>query len=440
MPLALNLIYAVTLLVFAPLLIYRWARTGKYGDGWGEKLGGNAPLRIGNQPCLWFHAVSVGEVLLLRPLIQEMSRRRPGWEIVVSTTTSTGLAVARRTYPDLVTFYAPLDFSWSTRRAVARIRPTVLALVELELWPNLIRAAKRAGAKVAIINARLSSRSYRGYRRLRLPLQSTLARIDAVAAQNSEYAGRFVELGIPGDRVHVTGSVKFDGLESDRNNARTRALRKLLGLSATDLVFVAGSTMEGEEAAALAAYSAARRHHPCLRLVLVPRHAERFDRVAEWLEQRGETVLRRSRLDDAAGDRPPGPAGRPPVILIDTIGELGAVWGLADVAFVGGSLLPGRGGQNMMEPAAFGASVMFGPHTANFRDTVDQLLRHDAARRVADADALARGLLADLEDPEAAAARGAAGRHLVLAQHGAAGRTLAELDRLVESSLTGTAA
>jgi 3-deoxy-D-manno-octulosonic-acid transferase len=439
MPLALNLIYLAALLIFAPMLIYRWARTGKYREGWDEKLRGQAPLRIGNQPCLWFHAVSVGEVLLLRPLIDEMSRRRPGWEIVVSTTTSTGLAVARRTFPDLVTFYAPMDFSWATRRAVARIRPTVLALVELELWPNLIRSAKRAGAKVAIINARLSSRSYRGYRRLRLPLQSTLARIDAVAAQDAEYAARFVELGIPEHRVSVTGSVKFDGLESDRNNVRTRALRPLLGLSPADLVFVAGSTMEGEESAVLAAYSAARRQHPCLRLVLVPRHAERFDRVAEWLERQGETVLRRSRLVDAPA-RPSRAAGRPPVILIDTIGELGAVWGLADVAFVGGSLLPGRGGQNMLEPAAFGASVMFGPHTANFRETVDQLLRHDAARRVADADDLARGLLADLDDPETAAARGAAGRHLVLAQHGAAGRTLAELDRLVESSLSGHAA
>jgi 3-deoxy-D-manno-octulosonic-acid transferase len=440
MPLALNLVYAIALLGFAPLLIWRWARAGKYREGWVEKFGGKAPLRIGNQPCLWFHAVSVGEVKLLEPLIREMSRRRPGWEVVVSTTTATGLAVARQTYPDLVTFYAPLDFSWSTRRAVARIRPTVLALVELELWPNLIRTAKRNGAKVAIINARLSARSYRGYRRLGLLLRSTLAQIDAVAAQNDEYAARFVDLGIPGDRVRITGSVKFDGLESDRNNARTRELRRLLGLSPSDVVFVAGSTMEGEESAALSAYSAARRQHPSLRLVLVPRHAERFDRVARWLKQQGEPVVRRSRLDADGPAPPPRPGGQPPVILIDTIGELGAVWGLADIAFVGGSLLPGRGGQNMMEPAAYGASVMFGPHTANFRDTVEQLLRQRAARRVADPDDLARGLLEDLDDPESAAARGAAGRELVLAQHGAAVRTLAELDRLVESSTAVRAA
>jgi 3-deoxy-D-manno-octulosonic-acid transferase len=437
MPLALDLIYTATLVVCAPLLFYRWLRERKYREGWREKLWGKAPLRIGEEPCLWFHAVSVGEVLLLRPVVREMARRRPGWDVVISTTTSTGLAVARQTYPDLVTFYAPLDFSWSTRRAIARMRPTVLALVELELWPNLIRAAKRRNAKVAIINARLSPRSYRGYRRLKRPLQTTLGHIDAVAAQNAEYARRFVELGIPDSRVSVTGSVKYDGLESDRNNARTRGLRTILGLAPTDLVFVAGSTMEGEEAAVLAAYKAARRQHPGLRLIVVPRHAERFDSVSRWLREQGEVVVERSRLK-APSPRVKG--GQPPIILIDTIGELAACWGLADVAFVGGSLRPGRGGQNMMEPAAYGASVMFGPHVANFRETVDQLLDRKAARLVANAEELARGLLDDLEDPEAAAARGAAGRDFVLAQHGAAGRTLAQLDRLVESSLAGQTA
>src|SRR5580704_15808711 len=166
MPFALNFIYSALLVVFSPLICYRWLKAGKYREGWSEKFLGKAPLRIGEHPCLWFHAVSVGEVLLLRPLVQEMARRRPNWQVVISTSTSTGLAVARRAYPDLVTFYAPLDFSWSTRRAISRIRPTVLALVELEVWPNLIRAAKRAGAKVAGINARLSPRGDRGYRSL----------------------------------------------------------------------------------------------------------------------------------------------------------------------------------------------------------------------------------------------------------------------------------
>ncbi len=429
MAVLLNLIYALVALLYSPILVYRCVKTGRYREGWGEKLWGRAPLRIGDEPCIWFHAVSVGEVLLLRPLVRAIARRRPNWQIMISTTTSSGLAIARRTYPDLVTFYAPLDFSWSTRRALARVRPTVLALVELELWPNLIRAAKQSGAKVAIVNARLSSRSFRGYRNLRGPLKKTLSRIDFVAAQNAEYAKRFVELGILSDRVTVTGSVKFDGLESDRDNARTNELRRLLGLAGTDLVFVAGSTMEGEEGAVLAAYAKARAQHSNLRLIVAPRHPERWDAVARELERAGETVVRRSTLTHPLQA---APRDRPPVVLFDTLGELAAVWGLADVAFVGGSLKPGRGGQNMMEPAAYGAAVMFGPHTTNFRETVEQLLERGAARRVADADGLARGLLDDLDDPETAAARGVAGRDFVLAQHGAAGRTVAALDRLVE--------
>jgi 3-deoxy-D-manno-octulosonic-acid transferase len=433
MPYVLNLIYLALLAAWAPVLIVKAWRSGKYRDGLAEKVLGRAPLRIGDRPCLWFHAVSVGEVMLLKPILAELARRRPGWEVVVSTTTATGLAVARRAFPDLVTFYAPLDFSWATHRAVARVRPTILALVELELWPNLVWSAKRAGAGVMIINGRLSLRSHRGYRRLRGPLGPTLRRLDAVAAQTDEYAERFVDLGVPRTRVRVTGSVKYDGLEADRNNPRTLALRRELGLSASELIFVAGSTMEGEEAAALAAFRIARAQHARLRLVLVPRHAERFDRVAAWLQQQGERVVRRSRPGAVYGG---GQA--PPILLVDTLGELPAVWGLADVAFVGGSLVPGRGGQNMMEPAAYGAAVLFGPHTANFRAAVEGLLARGGARRVADASALAMALIDDLDDPEAAVARGAAGRAFVLAQNGAADRTLAELDRLVEATGAGS--
>ena len=312
MPFVLNLIYLTLLLGFAPALIYRSLRSRKYREGWPEKVLGKAPFRIGDRPCIWFHAVSVGEVLLLRPIVQELERRRPGWEVVISTTTTTGLAVARRTFPDLVTFFAPLDFSWATRRAVARIRPTVLALVELELWPNLVWAAKRSGVRVAIINGRLSHRSHRGYRRLRGPLGPTFRRLDAVAVQTEEYAARFVDLGVPRQRVRVTGSIKYDGLETDRNNPKTLALRKALGLSPADLVFVAGSTMEGEETAALVAYRAARQRHPRLRLVLVPRQPDRFDKVAEWLREQGEGVVRRSQ-----GSTPRGQTETPPVLLVD---------------------------------------------------------------------------------------------------------------------------
>jgi 3-deoxy-D-manno-octulosonic-acid transferase len=293
-----------------------------------------------------------------------------------------------------------------------------------------VAAAKAEGARVAIINGRLSRKSHAGYRRIRVPLSATLRRIDAVAAQSQGYADRFVDLGVPDDRVRVTGSVKYDGLESDRGNASTRALRKQLELAPTDLVFVAGSTMEGEEDAALAAYLEARKRHPRLRLVLVPRHPERFDRVASLVERSGERVLRRSTTGPV-----PRFDGSPPVLLVDTVGELGAVWGLADVAFVGGSLKPGRGGQNMMEPAAYGSAVFFGRHTSNFRETVEHLLSVGGARAVADGRELTEALVDALDDPESAADRGAAARTFVLAQEGATTRTLATLDRLVGPAL-----
>ncbi len=224
----------------------------------------------------------------------------------------------------------------------------------------------------------------------------------------------------------MTGSVKYDGLESERGNPRTKSLRLALGISSSEIVFVAGSTMEGEEAAALKAYRKARSRHPKLRLVLVPRHPERFDSVASWLEKQGEIVVRRSQ---PGGNRHAG--DRAPVVLVDTLGELSAVWGLADVAFVGGSLFPGRNGQNMMEPAAFGASVIFGPFTSNFKEAVEGLLSRGGAEQVANEDRLALTLLNHLDDPEAAATRGAVGRSFVLAQNGAADRTVAMLDSLV---------
>ncbi len=432
MPLALDLIYILLLIASAPVLAYRSIRFGKYREGWGQKVLGKVPRRMGEGPCVWFHAVSVGEVLLLKPILAEVERRRPGWEVVLSTGTPTGLSVARSTYPEIMTFYAPLDFSWATRRALARIRPSVLALVELELWPNLVRAAKDAGARVAIVNGRLSARSHQGYKKLRGPLGPTLRRLDTIAAQNSSYADRFVDLGIPAEKVQVTGSVKFDGVETDRNNPRTQALRRALKLSPTDLVFVAGSTMEGEELAALNAYRAAKIDHPTLRLILVPRHMERFEKVADLLQQVGMPFSRRSGKVGAARL-----GSEAPVILVDTLGELSAVWGLADVAFVGGSLFPGRGGQNMIEPAAYGAAVMFGRHTENFRETVEQLLERNGASQVSDADDLRRKLMEDLDDPETATERGNAARAFVLAQHGASGRTLAELDRQVEAALAG---
>jgi len=426
-----NLIYIILLFFAAPWLIYKSWKTGKYREGWSEKFLGRCPERVGRGACIWFHAVSVGEVRLLQPLVAELQRRRPDWDIVISSTTETGLAQARQLFPEMLTFYAPLDFSWATRKAISRIRPTTLALVELELWPNLIRTAKESGARICLLNGRLSAKSQKGYQRVQRWLGSTLARIDLVAVQTEEYADRFGTLGFPKPKLKVTGSIKYDNLETDRNHPKTAGLRRLLRLTEGEVVWVAGSTMAGEEQIILDVYQDLLKDGAEVRLILVPRHPERFDEVARMIEQRQLPMVRRSQL----ADRPIPEQCKDAVILVDTLGELSAVWGLADLAFVGGSLLPGRGGQNMMEPAAFGASVYFGKYTSNFRDTVSLLMSRDAATIVEDGSELSRVIHKDLQNKTERLMRGMRARELVMAQVGATTRTVAELERLMEPVL-----
>lgn len=372
MPYLLNLVYGIALTLTLPWLVYQSIRTGKYREGLAARLLGRVPRRTSDRPCIWLHAVSVGEVNLLATLLDALRKQWPDWQCVVSTTTKTGYALACRKYPDLTVFYCPFDFTWAANAAVRRIRPACLLLAELELWPNLIRAAKRSGARVAVVNARLSERSFSGYRRVRWLLRPTLARLDLIAAQNREYADRFLALGASAGIVHVTGSLKYDGARTDRVNPATQRLAKLAGVESSDRVFLAGSTQEPEEALALAAFRNLCGQHPELRLVIVPRHPERFDDVAKLLTDSGQKWQRRTELDS----RSPDPAAR--ILLVDVVGELGAWWGTAHVGFVGGSL-GNRGGQNMIEPAAYGVAVAFGPNTWNFRDVAAALIGARAA-------------------------------------------------------------
>ena len=422
----LNLIYLATILIASPYLLYAAIRYGKYRHGWRQKLLGSVPIRAGKNKCIWLHAVSVGEVNLLAPLIARWEALHSDWEIVISTTTITGYALARKRYAPRTVFYCPLDFTWSVRRAMKRIRPDLLVLAELELWPNLVHAAKRSGAKVAIINGRLSDKSLRGYRRIKTVTRRMLAEMDLIATQNDEYAERFRELGARPASLVVTGSIKFDGALTDRRNPVTERLVALAGIKDSDVVFLAGSTQSPEESLALDAFLRLVTQHPNLRLILVPRHAERFEAVANMLESRGLSWRRRSELETER----PGPLDN--ILLVDVIGELAAWWGTAKIAFVGGSL-GSRGGQNMIEPAAYGAAVCFGPNTWNFRDVVAMLLSRDAAVVVADGDEMHSFVRRCLEDKAFADSLGQRARALVLDQLGAADRTVELLARLVAS-------
>jgi 3-deoxy-D-manno-octulosonic-acid transferase len=449
----LNVVYLALLVVCAPLIAWKAVRTGKYREGYAQKLLGLVPRREGQGTCIWIHAVSVGEVNLLATTLGRLRKAHPDWQIVISTTSRAGYELACRKYADLVVFYCPLDFSWAVRTAMRRVQPAMLVLAELELWPNLIAAAKESGARVAIINGRLSDQSFPGYRRIGPLVRRVLRKIDLIAAQNNETAERFLALGAAPHTVHVTGSLKYDGAQTDRNNPRTVGLRGLAGITDDDIVFLAGSTQEPEEEIAIDIYRRLSADHPQLRLILVPRHPERFDAVAKLLNQSRLPWIRRSQLnrkrdatratDDNRGvtqnSREPTARRDRPILLVDTVGELGAWWGTARSAFVGGSF-GSRGGQNMIEPAAYGAAVSFGPNTWNFRDIVSTLLAAEAAVVVQDAGELEAFVRRALDEPESAAALGTRARELVQSQLGATDRTVTLLESLLGDSGAGRVA
>lgn len=446
----LDALYLIALAVTSPYLAWQRYRYGKYRRGWWQKWTGQLPTRRSAQPCAWMHAVSVGEVLLLRPFLAQLRCVYPHWQFVLTVGTETGFDVARQTFPDLTVAFAPFDFSWAIRQAFDRLRPNLVLLAELELWPNWLHEAARRRVPVAVINARLSERSFRGYRRLgRLFVRYTDA-VQVWAVQNQTYAQRLRQLGVPPDRIFVTGSMKLDGVNTDRCNPRTQELARLFGLappnapSRPEIVWVAGSTQEPEERIVLRIYERLWCRWPQLRLILVPRHRERFDTVAQLIEQHGWPVLRRSHLaanpatipgEDAsakqavvtayAGSRHDSAqrTHRPAVILVDTIGELAYVWGLADIAFVGGSF-GDRGGQNMLEPAALGVPVLFGPNVWNFQEIADQLCHAQAAWQASSPEHLESLLAQLLAEPQTRLRLGQRARQWVLASQGAVLRTL----------------
>jgi len=409
----LNCAYLIVLIIASPLLLWRAVRHGKYRSGFGQKLFGRLPKFEERGRVVWFHAVSVGEVLQLETIIPAFAARYPDRRILISTTTNTGLDVARERFGQHTCCYFPLDFSWAVKQALRRTKPEMVVLVELELWPNFVFAAKRHGARLAMINGRMSSRSYRGYGRIGPLVRRVLRQFDIVGTQTRDYAERLENLGAT--NVQITGSIKFDRVLTDRANDATEAMRAAFSIRNDDIVLVAGSTQAPEELMALNAWRQLRAEFPMLRLVLVPRHKERFDEVADLIQTEGVDCVRRTSSDSTCtGDS---------VVLLDTLGELRDCWGLADVAFVGGSF-GDRGGQNMIEPAGYGTPVLFGPNTANFGDTVDRLLAADAAIVVPSIGEFTGMVRSLLEQPDRRKAMGQRAQNVVLDQAGGSQRTL----------------
>jgi len=364
-------------------------------------------------------------VIQLQKVLEDTEARFPLAELLITVTTETGYDVAREKYPRYTVSFFPMDFSWSVNNALSAIQPRLIVLVELELWPNLILTAQRHKIPLILINGRMGAKSFRGYLRLKPLMKRLLSCFETLSVQTDTYRDRLLGLGAPADRVIVSGNIKFDRSESDRNNSKTLELRNCFGLDASDLVFIAGSTQDPEEAYAIDAWLALRNEFPRLRLIIVPRHKERFDEVADLIQQKGCCLIRRSTFVDKGKSlmEAKNVTDGPEVGLLDTLGELAACWGLADIAFVGGSLT-NRGGQNMIEPAGYGAAVLFGPNTWNFKDITEALISLDAAKVVSSPDELSETVRELLCHPDKAQRMGQAARAFVASQHGATVRTV----------------
>jgi 3-deoxy-D-manno-octulosonic-acid transferase len=420
---AYSLLYGLALLVLLPLeclkrppaLRRRWLK---------ERLGlvSREHGRLGSSR-LWVHAVSVGEVTAAVPFIQAVRKRHPHLEIVLSTVTDTGQAVAGArlgTYATVI--YVPFDLPFAVRNAISRIDPSLFLIMETEIWPNTITMMRRASVPVLLLNGRISEKSFNGYRRLVFFLKGVLDCVSLFCMQDETYAGRIRALGAGSDRVKVTGNFKFDTRPS------TAAPEWTAGLGRP--VIVAGSTHRGEEDVMLNAYGELRREFPCLTLILAPRHPERFAEVAELVAKRGWAYVRRSGLDGA----PSSQSGQGAVIILDAMGELASVYGCADAAVIGGSFIE-HGGQNPLEPAYWSKPIVCGPHMGNF-PFVEEFYAENGAVR-AEAGGLAEALGGILCSPDLAASMGRASRRVYDRNAGAVERTLREVERFLPSTAEG---
>lgn len=400
-----------------------------------DRLGGPF-LEPGKEPRIWVHAVSVGEALAARTLVEALGAGFPEHHVAVSASTETGRDVAARLYGDSNTFPSPLDLSGPVQKAFDSVRPELLVLMELEVWPNLVAEAARRKVPVAVVNGRITERSARSYVRLRPFFKGTMERIGLFAVQTQVYAERFKAIGAPSARVKVTGSMKYDAVSAAAVSAADREkMRRRLALPADALVLVGGSTHPSEELALLGAASQLREKFPALRVVLVPRHTNRVEKLVPEIESAGWQVGLRSGMSAGAAlmREAQGPGE---VLLVDTMGELADVYRAADLAFLGGSLIP-HGGQNMMEPAALGLPVLYGPHTGNFTETVAVLGRAGGGRTVADAGELRFALEELLADEDKRRQLGAAAREAIVKAQGATGRNVELLRGLLAAGGAG---
>ena len=425
-----SIVLSLGFLLMLPLFLLR---REKYASGFRQRLGNYPEFKQDGRPVIWLHCVSVGETNAARPLVEKLREEFPDHRLVISTTTRTGQDLAQKIFPDKADaiIYFPFDWRFSVRKALDTFRPSLVLLMETEIWPRFIHEAKQSGAKVAIVNGRLSERSFRRYKRVRSFISKVLEDVDLASMQGEDDVNAIRGLGIDPKRIAETGSLKFDLAIDARESEIARRLNDRFNLGNGGSLIVAASTHSPEERLVLAAFEKVRAStRPKARLLIAARHPERFDEVERLARATALTVSRSSTSisrEDPDAD----------VIILDTIGELRPVFSLADLVFVGGSLIP-HGGQSVLEPAAAGKAIITGPYTGNFKSIIEEFLTRNAVIQLepAEVETVYIERLADLfesllRDPAERERLGRTAKSVMDANRGATEKTVGSIRRLL---------
>lgn len=412
----INLIYLTFIILTLPYYLFKIITTASYRAGLKERLG-FVPRRANEKPAIWLHGASVGEIMAAQGLIDGLKQKYPDYDIIISTLTPTGQAVAKKKYPGCQFLFFPIDLSFIIKRVFKRLQPNLIILIERELWPNFILTANKMNIPVIVVNGRLTEKSLRWYKILKLIMKRVLARIQHFALQNETYAQRYQALGVPQDKITVTGNMKYDIVQvADLINEKNSYIR-LFQISPDEIVLIGGSTHAPEEETLLNVYKRLRLENTSLRLILAPRYPERFDEVERLITAKGFKCLRRSKIEEGASGL------NDAIILIDVLGELLKVYSVADIVFVGGTMAP-RGGHNILEPAGLGKPVFFGSSLYNFADSAEMLVNAGGARLTSRGSELYEALKGLMTQPEQIKKMGQTNKEIVLSQQGATQKNL----------------
>lgn len=414
MSLLLDFVYLLAALIASPWVAYRLIARGDW-RGLSARLGAGVDVQLTGS--IWLHGSSAGEIALLVPLVRLLDESKVGSSLVISAYSATGIAAARKTFPDRNVIVFPFDLSFVVRRVLERLDPRLIVIVESEYWPNFLLAARRRQIPVAVINGKVSERSRRFYAATRV-IPMLLRQLNLIVLQTDGYKRRISALGVSQERLRVTGNMKYDLAHLPEDSGRAQRLREQLGYRPDDLVIIGGSVHEKEDAALIRAFKELLTHHPQLGLVLVPRYPTDARRVEQLAAAAGFPAVSKTAIDRGVRDAP----GRSSILVVDTVGELRSLYGIADIAFVGGSLFyrsSNKGGHNLMEPAIYGIPVVFGPYHYSFQDTARELIDAHAGFEAGDAAALTDILRRLLDDESLRHASGRRAAEVILAGQGA---------------------